>query len=155
MNTLTIREPRFIDPILSQARNIAARAIAGGPVCIELKRESKSRLQEEKYHSMIGDISKTVRLDGKQYGPEIWKALLVDEFELECENIGQPLRHKGETIVSLDSKRRVTIRASTSKFLKKEASNFIEFLFMKGSEYGAVFSDRSMKYYEEEAERMG
>ena len=155
MNTLTIREPKFIDPILLQARNIAARAISGGPVCIELKRESKSRDQEAKYHAMIGDIAKTVVVNNQQFSLESWKALLVDAFQLERREQGNPLSHEGQTVKSLDGRREVTVRPETKRFRKKEASDFIEFLFATGSEYGAVFSDRSMKYYEEEAERMG
>lgn len=135
---------------MRQAQSHVLRGIDGGPVCIEIKRESKKREQEEKYHAMIGDIAKTVTLDGRQFSAEIWKALLVDEFREEMRMQGQPLTHEGRTVKSLDGRRDVTVRPSTSKFRKREASDFIQFLYAKGAEYGAVFSDRSMQYYDEE-----
>ena len=67
--------------------------------------------------------------------------------------MGEPLTHPGKTVNSLDGERRVTVRASTEQFRVKEASDFIEFLYSTGIEYGAKFTDKSMSYYEEQARR--
>ena len=67
--------------------------------------------------------------------------------------MGEPLTHPGKTVISLDGQRKVTVRPSTKKFRKKEASDFIEFLYATGIEYGARFTDKSLNYYEEEMAR--
>ena len=78
---------------------------------------------------------------------------LVDEFRRVREEMGEPLTHPGKTVISLDGQRKVTVRPSTKKFRKKEASDFIEFLYATGIEYGARFTDKSLNYYEEEMAR--
>ncbi len=123
--------------------------ISGGPVEIEVKRPSKKREQEKKYHAMIGDIAKTVKIQGVKYSLEAWKALLVDGYEKERLDMGEPLSHPGRTIQSLDGQRNVTLRASTKDFRVKEGADFIEYLYSEGIDIGAKFSDPSMRHYEE------
>lgn len=117
-----------------------------GPLDICITRESKSRDQEAKYSAMIGDIAKTVNLDGRYYDTKIWRAWLVDEFERVRNEMGEPLNKPGKTVLSLDGRRAVTVRASTKQFLKREASDFIEFLYATGMEYDAKFSEKIPEY---------
>lgn len=129
------------------------KTVRRGPVHVLVTREKKSRSQEEKYHAMIGDISKTVYVNGNQYSLDVWKAKLVDDFEKEYKlSMGEGLRHGGQWTMSLCGNYPVRIRASTAKFLKLEACRFIMYLHMKGAEFGATFSDESMAYYEEAAQ---
>lgn len=105
-----------------------------------ITRTNKSRDQERKYHAMLGEISNGVQVLGKRYSPEIWKVLLVDEFEQERQAMGEPLGHPGATVPSLDGRRLVTVRPSTRQLSAKEASAFIEFLYAKGVEFGLRWS---------------
>jgi hypothetical protein len=122
--------------------------LKGGVVLLEIGVESKSRQVERKYHALINDIAKTVRLD-QQYSTESWKALLVDAFQVELRSQGIELRHPGRMEMSFDNQRIVSIRPSTTKFTKKEGSMFIEFLYAWGTERGATFNEKSLAYYDE------
>ena len=149
MRVLKITETSFLQPVLVKAADIIRDSLSGGAVELVIQRFSRSRDQNAKFHALIGDISATVEVDGRYYSAEVWKALLVDDFEKERREMGEPLSHPGETVMSLDGRRAVTVRASTVKFRVSEASDFIEFLYAKGTEYGARFSDKSLEYYEE------
>ena len=149
MKVLTIKDIKFIEPIIKLVRELVIEGLKGGALEIRILRESKTRIQEEKYHAMIGDIAKTVKVYGKLYDGEIWKAQLVDEFRREKEEMGEPLTHPGKTVVSLDGQRMITVRPSTKKFRKKEASDFIEFLYATGIEFGAKFSEKALEHYHE------
>lgn len=122
-------------------------ALIGGPVEITVQRPSKSRDQERLYHALIGDIARTVEVQGRKYDADVWKALLVDMFTQEMQDQGTPLAHPGRVVPSLDGMRTVTVRSSTRRFRKQEASDFIEFLYSWGAENGATFSDPTMRYY--------
>lgn len=147
--TLTINDIDSAYSIMSRVNELIKKGLESGPVTVTLGRPSKSRLQEEKYHAMIGDIADTVDVDGRKYDHETWKALLVDSFEQDLLSQGEGLRHPSRTVVTLDMMRAVTIRPSTTKFLKKEAGDFIEYLYSYGSNVGAVFSEKSLSIYEQ------
>lgn len=150
---LKINGPENIRNVLIKLGTDIKLGLEGGPLEVHLQRESKNRNQEAKYHAMIGDIAKTVILEGRTYPLEIWKELLVDAFEEELKQMREDLRHGGYVLPSLDKRRVVVVRAKTSKFLKKEAGDFIQFLYMKGIEYGAKFTDKSLDIYEQEMNR--
>lgn len=114
--------------------------LEGGPVALQLSRPSKSREQEQKYHAMIGDIALQVILDGRKYAPEVWKALLVDEFEQELKANGEQLHKPSQVVISLDKQRAVTIRPSTAEFRRSEGAQFIEFLTKYGADFNVVWS---------------
>jgi len=152
---LTIKEKKQVETTMKFVKQSVNRGLPGGPVEIRVQRVSKNRLQEGKYHALIADISKTVELEGKYYDQEIWKAWLVDDYENELLLNGEELLHPSKTVMSMDKKRAVTIRASTAKFLKREASGFIEYLYMTGFEYGAKFTDKSLSIYDDEIKRHG
>ena len=97
---------------------------------------------------MIGDIADQVIFPGnKRYRRDIWKALLVEQFAFDKAEMGEPLVHSGETIVSLDGKRIITVRPSTRQFKVSEAAEFIEYLYAKGSEYAVKWSERALAVY--------
>lgn len=131
------------------------KSLPGGNVEVELKRPSKKRSQESKYHCLINDIAETVTLDGRRYSVEVWKAKLVEDFAHEKQQMGEPLSRPGEVTLSLDGLRLITVRPSTTDFRASEANEFIEYLYAKGTEYGATFTDPSTKYYEEVMARYG
>jgi len=103
--------------------------------------EAKSRDQEEKYHSMIGDIAKVALFMGGKHHQDDWKRLLVDAFAKAMRDAGTPLHHDGRVIPSLDFERVVQLGIQTKDFYKSEASQFIEYLYSYGAECGVVWSD--------------
>lgn len=128
--------------ILPFIKTQIVKFLEGGPVALQLSRPSKSREQEQKYHAMIGDIARQVILDGRKYAPEVWKALLVDEFEQELKANGEGLHKPSQIVISLDKQRAVTIRPSTAEFRRSEGAQFIEFLTKYGAEFNVVWSEK-------------
>ena len=142
-----------INHVLEQMRAALNKAVWTGPMFIEAVREKKTRTQEQKYHAMINDIAESVYLTGKQYSADVWKAKLVDDFEAEYEStMGHGLKHGGQWTMNITNQYPIRIRPTTTKFLKPEACMFVTYLYKKGAEFGAVFSDDSMSYYEEAIE---
>jgi hypothetical protein len=129
---------------------MVSRACSGEPLLVVVTEIGKSRAQERKYHRLIAEFSKQIQFDlprlatGKvvqipkkrRYSPDTWKALLVDAFEQEKALMGEPLRKPGRVVPSLDGQRVVSLRASTRDFSRVEGSEFIEFLYARGVEYG-------------------
>jgi hypothetical protein len=151
--TFAVKSETQIRPMLINIGRAIVGMLAGGPVEIVLQRISKSRAQENKYHTMISCFT-SVELFGRTYNEETWKAVLVDDFEnVELVAIGETLAHPGQTVPSLDGRRAVTIRASTAKFRKREAGDFIAYLYARGVDYGVTFSDPAIAVYEEEMRR--
>jgi hypothetical protein len=111
-----------------------------GYVCrIELP--SKSRLQEEKYHAMIGDIAKCIPFMGKLIHRDDMKRLLVDSFAKVMRDAGTPLHHDGRVVPSLDGERVVQLGIQTKDFRVREASEFVEYLYSFGREHGVKWSE--------------
>lgn len=125
------------------------QALEGGAVEVEIRRESRTRKQEKHFHALIGDIAKQVQVYGKQYTPDVWKALLVDGFEQAKAEMGEPLSKPGRVVPSMDHQRLITVRASTTGFTKQEAKDFIEYLYSQGIEMGVKWSDPALRIYEE------
>lgn len=155
MSVYIVQEQDRLRTVMTAVWNAAKNAIQGGPVEIELRRPSRSRDQEAKYHAMIGDIARQAVLDGHQYSANVWKAWAVDEFEQELEANGEKLRHPSELIFSRDRRRVITVRPSTRKFIKHEAGMFIEFLYKLGVDLDVRFSDKALMSYEEEMRSRG
>lgn len=146
--TETINDISCAYSVMLRVNDMIKKGLQSGPVTVTLGRPGKTRQQEEKYHALIGDIADTVEVLGVKYGADIWKALLVDSFEQDLLSQGDELRHPSKTVDALDGIRAVTIRPSTTKFLKAEGSGFIEYLYAFGSENGATFSEKSVEIYE-------
>jgi hypothetical protein len=108
---------------------------AGKPLRMEIKPESKSRDQEEKYHAMIGEIAAQAQHLGAKWSAEDWKRLLVDLFAKETGIQG------GKIIPSLDSTGIVQLGLQTRNFTKEQAMEFITFLEAWGASNGIIFKD--------------
>ena len=106
---------------------------AGKPLRMEIKPESKSRDQEEKYHAMIGEIAAQAQHLGAKWSAEDWKRLLVDLFAKETGLQG------GKIIPSLDSTGIVQLGLQTRDFNKETAAEFITFLEAWGATNGILF----------------
>jgi hypothetical protein len=117
------------------ARNNAAAFSQVAPEgwLVVFSEPKKKRIQEEKYHAMIGDIARQVEHIGRTWHQDDMKRLLIDEFADEMRAAGTPLHHDGRVIPSLDGRRIVQLGIQSSEFYVKEAAQFIEFLYAFGA----------------------
>lgn len=106
---------------------------AGRQLTLEIRKASKSREQEEKYHALIGEIAKQAQHLGATWDAESWKRLLVDQFCRE-NNI-----KTGTVIPNLTGDGIVQLGFQTKKFTKEQASEFVEWLYAWGTERGVSF----------------
>mgnify|MGYP000879255670 CR=1 FL=1 len=125
------------------ARKAACREIMAAPEghVMRITEPVKKRIQEERYHAMIGDIALQCEFMGKRWDKEDWKRLLIDAFAKAMRDAGTPLHHDGRVVPSLDGERVVQLGIQSRDFWVKEASEFIEYLFAYGAEAGVVWSD--------------
>ena len=121
---------------------------SGKPVIVTLGRQKGSRIQENCYHAQICDFAKQLEPMGNKHDEKAWKELLVWEFSREKIMMGEPLQKSNAWIPSLCGTAMLPSRPATSGFDKKIRSEFIEFLFAKGSEYGVEFTDKTLADYE-------
>ena len=123
------------------ARRFAAAACMTMPdgFHVWIDEPKKKRIQEEKYHAMIGDIAKQIEHAGRKWDAESMKRLLVDDFAEEMRLAGTPLRHDGSVTPSLDGSRIVQLGIQTRRFTIREASAFIEYLNAQGALHGVVW----------------
>jgi hypothetical protein len=108
---------------------------AGKQLRMEIKAESKSRDQEEKYHAMLGEIATQAQHLGAKWSTEDWKRLLVDLFAKETGLQG------GKIIPSLDGQGIVQLGLQTRSFTKEQAMEFITFLEAWGASNGIFFKE--------------
>ena len=101
---------------------VKAALAAGKKLTLEVKDASRSNEQNEKYHAIIGDISKQAQHMGSKWSAEDWKRLLVDKFMREHWQSDLTI------IPNLDSTGIVQLGIQTRKFTKEQASEFVEFL---------------------------
>ena len=106
---------------------------AGKQLTLEIRTASKSRVQEEKYHAMIGEIAKQTQHLGSKWDAESWKRLLVDQF---CRDNGIKT---GAVIPNLSGDGIVQLGHQTRKFTKEQASEFVEWLHAWGAEHGVIY----------------
>jgi hypothetical protein len=108
---------------------------SGKQLRMEIKAESKSRDQEEKYHAMLGEIATQAQHLGAKWSTEDWKRLLVDLFVKETGLQG------GKIIPSLDGQGIVQLGLQTRNFTKEQAMEFITFLEAWGASNGIIFKE--------------
>ena len=108
---------------------------AGKQLRMEIKAESKSRDQEEKYHAMLGEIATQAQHLGAKWSTEDWKRLLVDLYAKETGLEG------GKIIPSLDGQGIVQLGLQTRNFTKEQAMEFITFLEAWGASNGIIFKN--------------
>lgn len=140
-----ISDATQVPAVLGWAQAMVGQALGAGPVLVTLGRPSRSQIQNEKFHAMIGDIH---RQCFRGYSADGVKAVLVNQFAIEMAEQGEPLSNPGEKVWDWKSQEPVYVRPSTTKFTKRECSNFIEFLFATGTELGVEWSERALKAYE-------
>jgi len=121
-------------PVMNSLWPKVKEALASGKqLTLEIKTASKSRVQEEKYHAMIGEIAKQAQHLGAKWDSESWKRLLVDKF---CKDNGLKT---GAVIPNLAGDGIVQLGQQTRKFTKEQASEFVEWLHAWGAEHGVTF----------------
>lgn len=118
------------------ARKAICRHVMESPdgYIVRISEPKKKRIQEEKYHAMIGDIAKCCEFMGRRWDEEDWKRLLVDAFAEAMREAGTPLHHDGRVVPSLDMERVVQLGIQTRDFRVAEAANFIDYLYAWGAE---------------------
>lgn len=128
--------------ISDDVKRHACRQIAAAEygMVVTISEPKKSRDQEAKYHAMFADIAKQCDFMGQRWSADDWKRLLVDAFARAMQQAGTPLRHAGRIVPSLDGDGFVQLGIQTRKFLKGEASEFIEYLHAWGAERGVKWS---------------
>ena len=89
---------------------------------LDIRPTSKTREQEKKYHSMIGDIAKQAQHLGSKWDAESWKRFLVWQF---AKDTGLT---EGKFVPSLDGLGIVQLGLQTRKFTKEQAIEFVEWL---------------------------
>jgi len=129
------------DTARARARQAVATAPAGHMVVIS--EPTKRRVQEEKYHAMLGDIARQCSYIGRRWDIEDWKRILVDAFAEEMRAAGTPLHQDADSqvIPSTDGKRVVQLGIQTREFYVREASAFIEFLYAFGAQNRVEWSE--------------
>ena len=110
---------------------------------VRFSEATKTRDQEERYHAMIGDIARQWQFMGRRWHQDDMKRLMVDAFAHAMRQAGTPLHHDGRVVPSIDGERVVQLGVQTSKFHKREASEFIEYLFAFGGEHGIQWSNET------------
>ena len=131
----------------STARNRAMHAISHAPqgYMVTIQEPVKKRVQEEKYHAMLGDIARQIKYMGRRRSLECWKRLLVEAFvqilrdEAKAQGKPDPFP-AGEVLPSIDGLRIVQVEVLTRNFTVQQASLFIEHLHAFGAESGVVWS---------------
>jgi len=109
--------------------------VYGKKLTLEIKQQSKSREQEEKYHAIIGNIAKQAQHMGHKWDAESWKRLMVDKYLRETGFMNSPI------IPNLDGTGIVQLGYQTRNFSKEQASEFVEFLLAWCADNGIELKD--------------
>lgn len=125
---------------------MVAKGLQAGPVEVVLRRPGRTVGMNAKYHAMIADIHHQAL---RAYSFDGVKACLVNQFSLEMDEQGTPLKNPGERVWDWKTKEPVYVRPTTTKFRKAEAAAFIEFLGATGADLGIQWSDRAQAVYDE------
>jgi NinB protein len=121
----------------SQVKPMLASFLAAGMgLVLRVEEVSKTREQEAKYHAMIGDISEQAQHLGSKWDADDWKRLLIDKFARETN------RTHGRIIPNLDSDGVVEVGILSRKFSRRDAVEFIEWLYAWGAENGCEFTEK-------------
>lgn len=123
---------------------------------VRVRRDTKSRLQEQKMHAMVGDIARQVKLFGKELPAESWKRILVDAFKHDTKNDPDLKADWGrfgdiELVPALNHPGFVMVGEQTRKFSMRLSSSFIEWLLFFGAENNVVWSDPKTRRTEQES----
>jgi hypothetical protein len=127
------------------ARQRAIEAVKGAPdgYAVTVAEPKKRRIQEEKYHAMIGDIAAQSKYAGQRWGDEDMKRILIDEFADAMREAGTPLHNDGAArlIPSENGRRVIQLGIQSRDFWVTEAAQFIEFLYAWGADRGVEWTE--------------
>ncbi|HHE3616727.1 recombination protein NinB [Pasteurella multocida] len=104
------------------------------PLVIEIKVKTRSMEQNDKFHAMLGDISKQATWQGDKYDLYGWKNLIVSGH-----TIATKLPYKLVTGIEGEL---VNVREQTSRMGVKRMSSLIEYTTAWGVSNGVRFNDR-------------
>lgn len=110
---------------------------------VRFSEPARSLQQNDRMHAMIADIAKQVRFLDRDWHEDDMKRLLVDDFAEEMRMAGTPLHHDGRVFPSFDGRRIVQLGIQTRDFYKKEAAQFIEYLYAYGAHHNVVWTEAS------------
>jgi hypothetical protein len=119
---------------LQKARAIRYVQEAAIGMLVEIREEKRTEAQNRKMWPMLRDISEQILWDGEYLKPEEWKDLLTAVF-------------KDAKIVAGLYGGFVAVGLSTSRFTKKQFSDFIEFMYSEGAERGVTWSEEARDIY--------
>ena len=103
------------------------------PLVIEIKVKTRSMEQNNKFHGMLGDISKQATWQGDKYDIYGWKNLIVSGHTIATK---QPYK-----LVTGIEGELVNVRERTSKMGVKRMASLIEYTTAWGAENGVKFND--------------
>lgn len=104
------------------------------PLVVEIKVKTRSMEQNDKFHAMLGDISKQATWQGDKYDLYGWKNILVSGH-----TIATKLPYK--LIMGIEGEL-VNVREPTSKMGVRRMSSLIEYTTAWGVQNGVKFNDR-------------
>ena len=114
------------------------KGLRAGPVVITLGREKRTNPQNDKVHPVIRDIARGMNHQLLGTNETQWRYFLLANFQ------GQSM------IPSLDGTQIIVVpKGGTSDMLKPVMSEFIEYLYSVGADYNIVWSEPSLKAFEE------
>lgn len=122
-------------------QHVKAHAMAGNRIAVRICEQSKSREAEEKYHAMIGEISK--QIGGDLADDEDAKRILISAFRIDTREILADEWGKfGEMRMGRGLRGEVVLMGVQSRhFTRKLSSAFIEWLYAFGAEQGLTFRE--------------
>lgn len=114
------------------------KGLRAGPVVITMSREKRTGEQNDKCHPMIRDIARGMNHQLLGKNETAWRYFLLADFQ------GQLM------IPSLDGAQIIVVpKKGTSDLGKQQMSEFIEYLYSVGADYNIVWSEPSLKAFEE------
>lgn len=122
-------------------RHVKAHAVAGNRVALRLCDQSKGRDTEEKYHALIGEISK--QIGGDLANPEDAKRMLISAFRIDTlKDLADEWGKFGDMRMGRGLRGEVVLLGVQSRhFTRKLASAFIEWLYAFGADHGVEFME--------------
>lgn len=132
---------------MARANAVDCVRMAPNGYSVTVMEPTKRRIQEEKYHAMIGEIAEVVPFMTQMQDEETWKRLLVDAFvrvmreEARATGKPDPFEDQARIVPSLDGSGVVQLGVQTRRFTVAMAAQFIEYLYSFGSENNVIFGD--------------
>lgn len=138
----------ILQPRPHPSRRLAAQFVMEAPdgTMATFAQAPKSRIQEEKYHAMIGDIARQYEHAGRKWDTDDMKRLLVAAFKHETKDdpeLAEAWKVMGDVELAppIVGNGYVLLGTQTKKFPKALATAFIEWLYAFGAENGIRWTE--------------